>query len=237
MSPRILFAFWFAVSPLSMADALAETGVDYNKIFEDAVAAVDFDFHRTWAYTETHVDAEHVWVGRSDPRRPARERWQLISVDARAPTAAEIKKYRKEKAHQHSDDGEHSVAAIVEPGSIRLIEETDEYWLLGFNPDDEENIIDSVDATIRVNKAHRRLEYIDLRNHETIKPAFGVKISKLITRLTFAPAADGGPVVPVSTHVEATGRAYIVVTFDEQEVTRNSDFENVAADLKMVPDR
>ncbi|MDH3266234.1 MAG: hypothetical protein OEM25_04640, partial [Gammaproteobacteria bacterium] len=62
-------------------------------------------------------------------------------------------------------------------------------------------------------------------------------LSKLIMRLTFAPAADGGPVVPVSTQAEATGRAYLVVSFDEQEVTRNSNFEYVAADLKMVPDR
>ncbi len=237
MSSRILFVFWIVVSPMCVTDAWAETAADYNKIFEQAVAAVDFDFHRSWAYTETRVDAEHVWVGRSDPRRPARERWQLISVDDREPTAAEIKKYRKGKAHEHSDDGEHSIAAIVEPGSIRLVEETNEYWLFGFNPDDEEDVMDSVDSTIRVDKAHGHLEYIDLRNHEIIKPAFGVKISKLITRLTFAPAADDGPVVPVSTQVEATGRAYLVVSFDEQEVTRNSDFEFVAADLEMVPDR
>ena len=237
MSSRILLAFWLAASPMCMTAAWAETAADYNKIFEDAVAAVDFDFHRNWAYTETSVDSEHVWVGRSDPRRPSRERWQLISVDDRNPTEAEIKKYIKDKAHERSDDGAHSVAAIVEPGSIRLVDETDEYWLFGFNPDDEEDIMDSVDATIRVNKAHRHLEYIDLRNHKTIKPAFGVKISKLITRLTFAPAADGGPVVPVSTQVEATGRAYLVVSFDDQEVTRNSDFEYAAADLEMVPDR
>jgi len=220
-----------------MTSAWAETAADYNKIFEGAVAAVDFNFHRNWAYTETRVDSEHVWVGRSDPRRPSRERWQLISVDDREPTEAEIKKYRKDKAREHSDKGDRSVTAIVEPGSVRLVEETDEYWLFGFIPNDEEDIEDSVDATIRVNKAHGHLEYIDLRNHETIKPAFGVRLSKLIMRLTFAPAADGGPVVPVSTQAEATGRAYLVVSFDEQEVTRNSNFEYVAADLKMVPDR
>lgn len=236
MSSRTLFTFWLLVSLMCMTAAWAETAADYNEIFEDAVAAVDFDFHRNWAYTETSVDSEHVWVGRSDPRRPSRERWQLLSVDDREPTEAEIKKYRNDKAHEHSDNGEHSVTAIVEPGSIRLVDETKEYWLFGFDPD-EEHIMDSVDATIRIDKALGRLEYIDLRNHETIKPAFGVKISKLITRLTFAPAADAGPVVPVSTQIEVTGRAYLVVSFDEQEVTRNGDFEYAAVDLEMVPDR
>ena len=237
MSSRILLAFWLAASPMCMTAAWADIAADYNKIFEQAVAAVDFDFHRNWAYTETRVDAEHVWVGRSDPRRPTRERWQLLSVDDRPPTEAEIKKYRKEKAHEHSGDGKHSVTAIVDPDSIQLVEETDGYWLFEFTPDDEEDIEESVDATLRVNKALGHLEYIDLRNHETVKPAFGVKLSKLVLRLTFAPAADGGPVVPVSTQAEAKGRAYLVVSFDDQEVTRNSDFEYVAADIEMVPGR
>ena len=236
MSLRYLVVFWLLVSPMYVTAAWADAAADYNTIFEDAVAAVDFDFHRNWAYTETRVDAEHVWVGRSDPRRPSRERWRLLSVDNREPTEAEIKNYRNDKAHEHSDDGEHSVTAIVEPGSIQLVEETNEYWLFGFNPD-QEDIMDSVDATIRISKADGHLEYIDLRNHETIKPAFGVRISKLITRLTFALAANGGPVVPVSTQVEVTGRAYLIVSFDEQEVTRNDDFEYVAADMEMVPDR
>lgn len=105
MSPRVLAAFWLAVSPMCVTGAWAAADADYNKIFEDAVATVDFDFHRNWAYTETRVDAKHVWVGRSGPRRPARERWQLISVDDRAPTEEEIEIYRKGKAHEQSNEG------------------------------------------------------------------------------------------------------------------------------------
>ena len=95
MSSRNLISFWLLVSPLCMTAAWAETAADYNQIFEDAVAAVDFDVHRSWAYTETSVDSEHVRVGRSDPRRPAGERWQLISVDNREPNEAENRKDRK----------------------------------------------------------------------------------------------------------------------------------------------
>jgi hypothetical protein len=203
----------------------AHANDDYNEIFERAVDAVDFEFDRSWAYTETRIDSEHVWVGRSDPRRPSSERWKLMTVDDREPTANEIEEYRKEKRHDHSGNGDRRVEAMVEPGSIRLIKETDEHWLFGFNPDDDdERVMDSVESTIRINKADGRLEYIDLRNHSPMKPAFGVRISKLITRLTFGPAADDGPVVPLSTQVEAKGRAYLFVSFDEQELYRNSDF-------------
>ncbi|MDH3304682.1 MAG: hypothetical protein OEM50_07335 [Gammaproteobacteria bacterium] len=229
MSARTLIVFWLVVSLMCPGVACADTAPDYKAIFEKAVAAVEFDFDRRWAYTETRIDSEHVWVARSDPRRSSGERWQLISVDDREPTENEIKKFRKERARERLEEGDNQVNALVDPESIRVLEETDEYWLFGFVPDDEEDIMDSVDATIRVNKAHGHLEYIDLRNHSTIKPAFGVKISKLITRLTFGRTTDGGPVVPISTQVEAKGRAFLVVAFDELEVVRNSSFELVVS--------
>jgi hypothetical protein len=201
---------------------------NYSAIFENAVDAIDFEFDRQWAYTETQVSSEHVWVGRFDPRKPSRERWRLLTVDAREPTEDEIEKYQRDKAHDHSDNGDKRVNAMVEPDSIRLIEETDEFWLFGFNPEeDREAVMDSVDATIRVNKPNGHLEYIDIRNHSAITPVVGVKIAKLITRLTFGPAAAGGPIVPLSTQVEVRGRAYFLITFDEQELTRNGDFEYV----------
>lgn len=204
----------------------AEALEDYNAIFQEAVDAVDFEFEKSWAYTETQVTSEHVWVGRFDPRRPSGERWQLLTVDGRDPTDDELEEYASDKAHDHSRDGDDRVNTLVEPESVRFIEETDDYWLFGFVPG-EEGIMDSVDATMRISKNGGYLEYIDLRNHETMKPGFGVKISKLITRLTFGHATEDGPVVPLSTQVEVKGRAYLVVSFNETEVLRNSDFEYV----------
>ena len=211
-----------ALLALSEAQALE----DYDAIFEKAVDAVDFEFHRSWAYTETRVTREHVWVGRYDPRRASNERWQLVTVDGRAPTKDEFEEYERDKAHDHSRDDDDRVNTMVEPDSVRFIEETADYWLFGFIPDEEE-IMDSVNATIRINKVKGHLEYIDIRNHETIRPAFAVKISKLITRLTFGHAVEDGPVVPLSTQVEVKGRVYLVVSLDEQEVLRNGDFEYV----------
>lgn len=209
--------------------SLAPTAVateNYDQLFKRALEAVDFEFHKAWAYTETRVDSEHVWVGRFDPRRPKDQRWQLLTVDDRTPTAKEMKKYREERAGDDSENGDDDVEAMVEPDSVRLIEETTDYWLLGFDPGEDENeMVDNHEATIRINKAGPYLEYIDLRTRSPIKPAMGIKIMKLITRFTFGPALDGGPVVPLSTHVEVKGRAYLVISFDEQELFRNSDFE------------
>jgi len=95
MSSRILIGlilFFFASTGAVASD-------DYNAIFERAVNAIDFNFDENWAYTETQIDSEHVWAGRFGPRRPSRERWQLLTVDHRVPTEDEVEEYRKDKAH------------------------------------------------------------------------------------------------------------------------------------------
>lgn len=223
---------------LVLATAGALAAEDYSGVFERAVNAIDFEFQERWAYTETLVTGKHVWVGRYDPRRPDAERWQLFTIDERKPTNEEIAEYRKDHVHDHEDRGDKRVRAMVAPESIRLVEENDTSWLFAFRPDEEEDaFLESVEAKFRVNKAGGYLEYIDIRNHSPIKPAVIVKISKLITRLTFGPAAEGGPIVPTSSHVEAKGRAFLVVSFNEQEISRNSDFEYAGdKDLNAVED-
>ena len=216
---RLVFCLLLVCSTTAAAE-------NVDDLFKEALQSVDFEFARNWAYTETSVDAEHVWVGRFDPRRPAGERWDLISVDKRAPTDDEIEEYLDDQDDDFPDDDDNEVVAMVEPDSVRLIEETDQYWLLGFNLDeDEKAIAENVHATIRINKPGRYLEYIDVHNRAPMKPAIGVKLTKLITRFTFGPAVGGGPIVPLSTHVEVSGRAFLFISFDEQELSSNSDFE------------
>ena len=208
------------------ASTAAVASENYDELFEEALQSVDFEFARNWAYTETSVDDEHVWVGRFDPRRPAGERWELISVDKRAPTNDEIEEYHDDRDDDIPDDDDNEVVEMVEPDSVKLIEETDQYWLLGFNLDEEEKAItENVDATIRINKPGRYLEYIDVHNRAVMKPAFGVKLTRLITRLTFGPAVEAGPIVPLSTQVEVSGQAFLFISFDEQELSHNTDFE------------
>jgi hypothetical protein len=64
-------------------------------------------------------------------------------------------------------------------------------------------------------------------NEKPIKPAFSVKISRFVTRLTFGPAVDGGPIVPKTVDVQVKGRAALLIRFDESESTHYSDYEYV----------
>ena len=48
---------------------------DYADIVNRAFAAINNDFHATWAFTEAETEDGITHVGRYDPSRPAGERW------------------------------------------------------------------------------------------------------------------------------------------------------------------
>jgi len=216
---RLLLTFFFlcVVTPVHAED--------YKQLFEDAVATVDWELEKNWAFTESNLTRDKVWVGRFDPRKAEDKRWTLISVDGRKPNEEELLEFEDDK-EEHETSNSSQRVNIVDADTVELLEETEEYWLLNFIPDEDEvEFIDNVDATVKINKDGRYLETIDLRNNDDIKPGFGTKIDTFIMHLQFGPATDGGPIVPLSMAVKVKGRALIFIAFDESEIIEYSNFE------------
>ena len=209
---------------------------EYDAIVEKAVEAIDNDFHREWAFTESTLEEELIFTGRYDPRLPEGERWTLLTVDGREPTDEELDDYLDDKEDEYQwdndeDDGS-DPTEIIDKNTLELIEETDEHWLFSFttnnedmDEDEEMEFMEQLTATLKIVRDGHYLEYIDLRNEKAIRPAFSVRISDFRVRLTFGPAAADGPIVPLSEDVSIKGRALLLVTFNEKESTRYSDFE------------
>lgn len=210
---------------------------NYADIVERAFAPLDNDYHLAWAFTATAEEDDVTFVGRYDPRQPEDERWTLLSVDGHAPTAEELEDYlddRQDEFRRDDDGGSRDRIEMVDFSTLELVEETDDYWIFRFVPngDDDEDeealeFMRQVEATLKVVRDGHFLEYIDLRNNQPFRPAFGVKISRFLTRLTFGPAASDGPVVPLTIDVVVKGRAMLVIKFDETELTRFTDYEYV----------
>lgn len=221
--------------------AVAETTHDsYESLFESAINAIAWDIHEEWAFTQTTSGSEGDFVGRYDPRRPAGQRWTLLTIDGRKPTDEEAARYVEDKDGEHfgdNDDDEegknNDVDAMVEPGTLQLVEETDDYWLLSFVPtddDDEEDevgrkVLQRMSGTVKIIKDGEYLTFIDIRNEKPIRPKIGVKMSKFLMRMTFGPAIDDGPVVMKSMDFAIKLRAFLVVRVNEAESIRFSDFE------------
>jgi len=232
----------FAVTLLfAAAPALCEPAQEsYEALFEKALESVAWDFHEDWAFTEIESGSDGEFVGRYDPRSPQGDRWTLVSIDGREPTPEEARRYADRKHGENGEDDHESdsdIDGMVEPGSLELIEETDDYWLLRFVPTDDSDdddmgrkVLERMDGTVKIVKDGHYLEYLDIRNTKPIRPKVGVKMKKFLTRITFGPAVDGGPIVMKSMDVAIKLSAFLVVRVDETESVRFSDFEYAGRD-------
>jgi len=203
---------------------------DYVELFKKSAEAINWDFDEEWAFTETRLQDDLLWVARFDPRNPEDERWTLNSVDGRAPKKDELRTFAHEKEDHDSSDSSQRVE-IVGIDTLELVEETDEHWIFEFTPqEDEVEFVQNVDAVLKIMKDGHFLESIDIRNRTDIKPGFGTKISTFLLQMQFGPAAATGPIVPLGMKVKVVGRALLFIGFDETELITYSDFEFAAPD-------
>ena len=209
----------------------------YEALFQSAIKAITWDFHEDWAFTVTSSGKDSHRVGRFDPRQPEDERWTLLTIDGRAPTDEESAKYAGDSRDHHfgnsdNDDGDDNAIDMVEPGTLRLVEETDDYWLLSFVPtdDDQEDdvgrkVLKSMQGTVKIIKDGEYLAYIDIHNEKPIRPKVGVKMKKFLMHMSFGPIADDGPVVMRSMDFAIKLSAFVLVRVSEAESMAFSDFE------------
>jgi uncharacterized protein (DUF885 family) len=220
---------------VAASGALAED--DYAALLEKAVAAIEWDFKQNWAYTETRLSDNELWVGRYDPRIEEDNGWRLVSVDGRAPTAAQTEAFLDDKADDdYRPSAENNrVVRNVEPDSLELVEETDDYWLFSFIPDEDEDLVRDLQARLKIAKAGPYVESLTIGNENDVSPGFGTRLTAFLTQLEFAPAAEGGPFMPASVKVRIQGRALFVIPIDETEVVEFSDFE-YASEIEALAD-
>ena len=211
----------------------------YEALFQSAIKAITWDLHEDWAFTVTSSGNDGDRVGRFDPRQPDDERWTLLTIDGRAPTNEESAEYAEDSGGHHfgdgdSDDGDDNAIDMVEPGTLQLVEETDEYWLLSFVPTDDDDgdeddvgrkVLESMQGTVKIIKDGEYLAYIDIHNEKTIRPKFGVKMKKFMMHMGFGPIADDGPVVMRSMDFAIKLSAFVLVRVNEAESLAFSDFE------------
>ena len=214
--------------------ASAETTRDsYEALFEQALKSIAWDSREDWAFTEATSGSDGSFVGRYDPRLPEDQRWTLLSIDGRGPTDEESREYADRKRGEHDDDDREDdgeIDGMIDPGSLQLVEETADYWLLRFVPTDDDDemgrkVLERMDGKVKIIKDGHYLEYIDIHNTKPIRPKVGVKMKKFKTRITFGPAVEGGPIVMKSMDVAIKLSAFLVVRVDESESVQFSEFE------------
>lgn len=209
-----------------------DTDADPEALYEQAKAAIRWEFDSDWSFVETSLEEGELRIARYDPRKPPAERWTLLSIDGRAAGPDDVEEFRNEKAE---DQGGNAFAEVsrelderVTPGSLRLIETTADRQVLGFVPaEDDEDIAGHVDGRMVIARSGPYLESMEIRNTRVVDAGLGTRIEEFLRRYRFEPVAAGGPVFPKSTELRVKGTALWLIDFDEVEVIRLSDFQPV----------
>lgn len=197
----------------------------------EALASIDRFSQENWSYTKTSRANGVERVERHDATRAPNERWTLISVDGRAPTSKELKKYAREKEDQRkrgSDDGDDDGG--VDESTIELIAETPLRSTFRFHPRagmllrGEESR--KVAGTIVVNREGRWAERFELRNTAPIRPLPGVNVSEFMISMTFRRDADSGEILPVRFANRIRGKL-LLKSIDSDQIASYSHFVRV----------
>ena len=204
----------------------------HETLVERAFDSLETGIRDHWAFTRTETSAKGVYVATHDPRRE--QAWELLTVDGREPTSDELEDFLSERSRERGeddDDEEDETRSMVSPGSVELIDETDERWLFNFSPladsDEERQFMEAVEGRLEVVKDGHYVSKIRLRNLKTIKPGKGVKLKVFDTSFEFAPARDGSAVLPARVFAKVKGRAMLVVGIDEERTVEFSDYLRV----------
>ena len=217
----------------------------YEALFQSAIKAITWDFHEDWAFTLTSSARTAIaWAGSTQDSRKTNaghcSRSTVVHRRMRSqrntPRIAAIT--ISVTSDSEDDDGDDNAIDMVEPGTLRLIEETDDYWLLSFVPtdDDQEDdvgrkVLKSMQGTVKIIKDGEYLAYIDIHNEKPIRPKVGVKMKKFLMHMSFEPIADDGPVVMRSMDFAIKLSAFVLLRVSEAESVAFSDFEYAGESL------
>ena len=236
---------------LSLLPARAEETEGVPPLLLDALTkyAADFDH---WAYTETRTTADEHGVPQSvaqvrfDPSRPYGVQYQPLLIDGKPPTKRQLESYRRrgEKRgdkllkdeeegrtassrlqHFSIDGGKASVdlahATVVAEDAASVT-----YEVPMRNDGRATFPIEKVQLLVRVNRAGRVFEHVDLRQRESIRLKLVFKITGASGGVDFAPVnATHAPAV-----VRMRGDFSATLLFMKLEAS----FESKRADFKRV---
>jgi hypothetical protein len=189
-----------------------------------------------WAFTQRAVeydgDKPRERLERYDPSRTGDDRWTLLAIDGRTPTAAEReawakKKFRKNRRRIDTPIGDFfdfkDAKVISSDGTMVRYEvplRRDKNWLFQ---------TDKVKVVVSVNKETRALEHLTANLREPVKVLLGIaKITDGNLDLSFLNFDDDSTPGPES--AQPTGKARVTVSrFGERAEFTWSDFKRVSA--------
>jgi len=189
-----------------------------------------------WAFTQRAVEhndgKRRERLERYDPSKQGNERWTLLAIDGRPPTAEEHAVWAKKKFKKNRRRFDSPIGDYFDFREAKVMSETaklirfevplrrDKNWLFQ---------TDKVHVLVTINKETRALEHLTAEVREPVKVLLGLaKITDGKADLSFLNFDDDAPPGPDTT--QPTGTAHVKVSkFGERVEFTWSDFKRVTA--------
>lgn len=232
MSAKLLLL----LTALCIAGSLARAADDTEALKQRVLALArtvgpdDYAFTRTTRgeQIEGATKEQRTTVERFDPRRPAEQRWTLVSIDGKAPTAAETQSYAKGSAKRRSGHYGRSATYFGAPATTT----TDDRGRVVFHftalpkgslmaNDTDLSANATADATVDPSGA---VPFVEQVRFTLVKPArvmLVAKVERLVVTNHFRMMPDGKP-APTE-HVSETSGSMLGKTGQINSITTYSE--------------
>ena len=147
-----------------------------------------------WAYTQTVVNKDHDGrvkeevVVRYDPSQPFEQQWTPLTIDGRAPTEHQLRKYRQDHAERRKSRralGE--LLDLAKATEVGQAADTVTYEVPLLQNGNQRLPPDKFRVTVRVNKERQVLENVAVRLRAALRVALVLKLKSGEADLDFAP--------------------------------------------------
>jgi hypothetical protein len=195
--------------------------------------------HPFYAYSLRTAGSEEVVLEKFDPSLETGVQWQLVTVNDAVPDADRLEQYRERKRREREANPHKKFAEVVDLSSLHRVRENGTEVHYEFQPrlfDNKPELNDKFVGKIIITKADQRLQQLEYRNTETIKPAAVVSLEKLYTQVNFMTLADGQSVAKTIS-IHSQGTAFVFKKFDEEVMQEYSDYRRTIPEIPVeVPD-
>lgn len=230
-----LCIFLFGIHSLSYAESTDEmnSNEDFQSILDNAMDRIREDYTEKFSFREEVSRGGESVVGEYDPSR-GEQAWTLLSVDDAKPSKEKSKDYLKQKRKQaenlekHPERSPMGVKAMVERGSLKLIENQTERWVLSFTPTGEDQkMMRRMKGELAIRKSGRFVEWVDVRSEKPFKPNLVTKMKEFIMHYEFKSLPIEDRVVPTSFEFRISLSAVGIIDVDEHLFARYSNYRVV----------
>jgi hypothetical protein len=188
------------------------------------------DAPKGWSFTQTTTGEGKSTVERSDAAKPEFDRWTLVQKDGRTPTADETKDYNEIRSRRSrggtapklTDQFDLTTAELVTDAPDRAT-----YRLRMKRGEAGDLTAAFLRVTVVIHKATHTIESIELTSAEPFKPALGVKIAELATKMTYSVPTGDRPSLPLAVTTHVRGTAFIFKSLDADMTVAFTDYERV----------